>query len=237
MIRLVNHETTRRCLVLESRAWVADALTGHQATTLQAFRDLFATDTLRPGDEVAIAQIALLFTDLKGSTALYERIGDGAAYHLVRDHFAFLGERVRVHRGAIVKTIGDAVMAAFAEPADAIRAALTVQHEVAAFNAKQEGEGIAIKMGVHAGHCIQVTLNDRLDYFGSMVNLAARVQGLAEGGEIVLTRALAEDPTVVAVIGPAAGPTVTWEPVRVRGFDTPVEVVRLTPEARREESR
>ncbi|NQW10062.1 MAG: adenylate/guanylate cyclase domain-containing protein [Alphaproteobacteria bacterium] len=225
-IRLINREATRRCFVLESRAWVADALTGHQATTLQAFRDLFATDVLRPGDEVAIAQIALLFTDLKGSTALYERIGDAAAYHLVRDHFAFLGERVRAHRGAIVKTIGDAVMAAFAEPADAVRAALAVQGQVAAFNAAQEGEGIAIKMGAHAGRCIQVTLNDRLDYFGSMVNLAARVQGLADGDEVVLTRALAEDPTVAAVIGPVAG----WEPVAVRGFGAPVEVVRLTPD-------
>lgn len=222
-IRLVNREASRRCFVLESRAWVADALTGHQATTLQAFRDLFATEVLRPGDEVAISQVALFFSDLKGSTALYERIGDGSAYHLVRDHFAFLGSVIREHRGAIVKTIGDAVMAAFAEPADAVRAARAIQRAVSAFNAEHGGEAIAIKIGVHAGPCIEVTLNDRLDYFGSMVNLAARVQGLAEGGEIVLTRSLAEDPAVSAAIGPIDA----WEAARVRGVDAPVEVTRL----------
>jgi len=230
-VRLENRGASRRTLVVESRAWVADALTAHQVTTMQTFRDLFSNTVLHPGDQVSIAQIALLFTDLKGSTALYERIGDAAAYHLVREHFAFLGRIVRGHRGAIVKTIGDAVMAAFAEPADAVRAALVIRRETAAFNREQAesvgAEAISIKIGAHAGASIAVTLNERLDYFGSMVNLSARVQGLAEGGEVVLTASLADDPTVAALL-----PDGRRERAVVRGFAEPVEVVRLSGENR-----
>jgi len=231
---LENRDTRPRIVVVEARRWVEDALTAQRVTTMQAFRDLFAGDVLRPGDEVAIAQIALLFTDLSGSTALYERIGDAAAYRLVREHFAFLAGTIRAHDGAIVKTIGDAVMAAFAEPADAVRAAVAVQAEVAGFNRQQQaaaqegaprGDGIAIKMGVHAGPCIAVTLNDRLDYFGQMVNLAARLQGLAGSGEVLLSGALADDPKVREVLaGVAPG---AREAAAVRGVERPVDVLRL----------
>src|SRR3546814_13131978 len=105
--------------------------------------DLFSDQVLRPGDEVAVARIALLFTDLRRSTDLYGRIGDAAAYHLVRDHFAYLGGIVRRHDGALVKTIGDAIMAAFARPADALAAALDIQRELAAFTAAEAKLGRA----------------------------------------------------------------------------------------------
>lgn len=221
-VHLENRGADRRTVVVESRAWVADALTAHEVTTLQAFRDLFSNAVLHPGDQVSIAQIALVFTDLKGSTALYERIGDASAYHLVREHFAYLGRIVRANRGAIVKTIGDAVMAAFAEPSDAVRAALEVQRGTERFNAEQGGEAISIKVGVHAGASIAVTLNDRLDYFGSMVNLAARIQGLAAGGDVVVSGALADDPSVAPLVADGRR-----ERARVRGLAEPVAVVRL----------
>src|SRR5262249_47052486 len=74
-IRLVNRASAETGFIIESRAWVADALTAHKATTLQAFRDLLPEQTLRPDEDVAIDNVTLLFTDLAGSTALYERIG------------------------------------------------------------------------------------------------------------------------------------------------------------------
>ncbi len=183
---------------------------------------------LRPGDEVAIGQVTLMFSDLKGSTALYERIGDAAAYHLVRDHFAFLAEQVREHQGAIVKTIGDAVMAAFADPADAVKAALAIQHEVAAFNDARRDEmgeaGIVIKLGLHKGPCIAVTLNERLDYFGGAVNMAARLQGRSNGGDIVLSQSLMAEPDVRELL---AGRELAEESAVVKGFDRPVPYFRL----------
>ncbi len=224
-IRLVNQDGRERVLVLERRDWRSDALTARSATSLQAFRDLFADQVLRPDEDVAIDSVALMFTDLEGSTALYQRIGDGAAYHLVRDHFAYLGEAVRRHEGTLVKTIGDAVMASFADPAQAIAAALSVQRHVGEFNARQDGAGIRIKMGLHLGPCIAVTMNGRLDYFGSTVNLAARLQGQSGGGDVVISEALAADPAVRPLLAPFA---LAHERATLKGFAEPVPFYRLT---------
>jgi class 3 adenylate cyclase len=224
-VRVSNRSRRTLTLIVEERAWVKDALTADRITALQAFRDLFASEALRAGDDVGIGEIALMFTDLKGSTAFYERVGDARAYRLVREHFAFLGARIREHNGAIVKTIGDAVMAAFSDPADAVRAALAIQRKVADFNAGHGGEAIVIKLGLHKGPCIAVTLNERLDYFGSTVNLAARLQTQSAGGDMVLSSALAEDPGVAAVLD---GHALQEEAAAIKGFERPVPFRRVT---------
>ncbi|MEZ5833895.1 MAG: adenylate/guanylate cyclase domain-containing protein [Dongiaceae bacterium] len=232
ILRLANHAQRALIAIIEDRSWVADALTADRVTALQTFRDLFSDDVLRPGDEVAVGRIALLFSDLKGSTALYQSIGDASAYHLVRDHFAFMAKVIRDHEGAIVKTIGDAVMAAFVAPAQALAAAIDIQRQVAAFNREShvaEGSAsppIIIKLGVHSGPTIAVTLNDRLDYFGSTVNMAARLQGQSEGGDIVLSPEIAEDATVAPLL---AGLQASRDQADLKGFDQPTSFIRLRP--------
>ncbi len=149
---------------------------------------------MRAGDDAAIEHITLVFSDLRGSTTLYNRIGDGPAYHLVREHFAFMASEVREHNGAIIKTIGGAVMAAFGEPGDTVAAMPSIQSHIQAFNDSQDDEELVIKLGGHAGRTIAVNLNGRLDYFGTTVNLAARLQQESEGGDTVLSDALAYDP-------------------------------------------
>ena len=213
----------RRTLVVEDRRWAKDALTADRVATMQVFRDLFSTEVLRPGDEVAIRRVTLLFSDLKGSTALYDRGGRRRAYHLVRAHFAYLAAIVREHDGAIVKTIGDAVMAAFHDAAQALRAAIVMQERVATFNA-QNSAPIVLKLGLHEGPCIAVTLNDRLDYFGQTVNLAARLQGQSKGGDVVLSQALAPLAEEAALL---AGRRTTRETAMLRGLSEPVAFVRL----------
>ncbi|MEP4379108.1 MAG: adenylate/guanylate cyclase domain-containing protein [Alphaproteobacteria bacterium] len=228
-LRLINKSTHDRNVVVEERAWERDALTADRVTALQTFRDLFSDQLLRPGDEVAIQRVTLMFTDLQGSTALYESIGDARAYGLVRDHFAFLTGIVREHDGAVVKTIGDAVMAAFVEPGQALAAALEIQQAVAEFNrthAQAAGGDnlIAIKVGIHGGPCIAVTLNDRLDYFGTTVNMTARLEGQSRGGDIIVSTSLAGDPAVAALL---AQRKVTEESAELRGFDGRVEFLRI----------
>lgn len=217
-------------LVVEDRRWAQDALTAHEATTMQAFRDLFADAVLRPGDQVAIGRIAFLFTDIKGSTDLYNRIGDARAYGFVREHYAVLTRAVREHDGAVVKTIGDAVMAALTDPVKALDAALTIRDDIAHFNRKiaaetqSEGVAIPVKVGLHIGACIAVTLNDRLDYFGSTVNLAARLQGESAGGKIVLSEIMAAEPGIaerLASLGAVA------ETAWVKGFAEPIAIRRI----------
>lgn len=225
-LRLTNHSDHERTLIVEERAWVRDALTADRATAFQAFRDLFSDQVLRPGDEVSVGRVALMFTDLSGSTALYGRVGDARAYHLVREHFAFLAGIVREHDGSIVKTIGDAVMAVFSEPANCLRAALAAQARVAEFNERSGAEAIRIKIGLHEGPCIAVNLNDRLDYFGSTVNLAARLQGRSAGGDIVISASMAAQEGVAALL--AERPT-RKESAELKGFDEPVPFLRLGP--------
>jgi class 3 adenylate cyclase len=224
-LRLSNRSDRRITAVIEERQWVADALTADRVTALQAFRDLFSADVLRPGDDVSVGHIALLFTDLKGSTALYRRIGDAAAYRLVRNHFAFLTEVIRDHEGTVVKTIGDAVMAAFRDDHQAVKAALAIQHRVSDFN-RDNGliEGLVIKLGVHAGATIAVTLNDRLDYFGSVVNMAARLQGQSLGGDLVISEGIATDVTVAALL---KGLSVMTDRAQLKGFDQPQAFLRV----------
>jgi class 3 adenylate cyclase len=162
-------------------------LSGAEVLSNQAFLDLFAEETIVAGEGLVVRHLALLFTDLQGSTALYERIGDLKAFDLVRLHFGHLREVITANSGALVKTIGDAVMASFVDPLDALRAALEMRARIGRFNRESGADLIAIKIGLHAGACLAVTLNDRLDYFGQTVNIAARVQGMAEADEILVT--------------------------------------------------
>jgi class 3 adenylate cyclase len=165
-------------------------VSGGMLLTRQTFRKLFRSERVDEEEGLGIRQVTFLFTDLKGSTALYERLGDLNAYALVREHFALLDAAAHRHAGAIVKTIGDAVMAAFSRPVDAVAAALRIRQEIDQFNREHGQPAIILKMGAHCGPSIAVTLNENLDYFGQTVNIAARVQSFADAGEICLTEAL-----------------------------------------------
>jgi len=214
-------------LIVEEHAWLRDALTAKRVTAMQVFRDLFDEHVLRPGDDVEIDHITIMFTDLKGSTALYERIGDPKAYALVREHFAILGKAVRDNEGAIVKTIGDAIMAVFVNPADGLRAAMQIQQDIETFNRDSAKEPVTIKLGLHCGRCISVTLNNRLDYYGSAANKAARLEAQSGGGDIVLSPEFAADPEVAPLL---AGFPLREESAVLKGFAEPIAFFRIDAE-------
>jgi class 3 adenylate cyclase len=162
-------------------------LTAKRLLTNQTFRDIYRTDTLDVDQRLKITSLTFLFTDLKGSTDLYERVGDLVAYDMVRAHFRVLHEVVASEAGAVVKTIGDAVMATFATPDRALAAALKMRDAMRTLNVERRREDLLLKIGMHEGPCLAVMLNDRLDYFGQTVNIAARVQGLAASRSIFAT--------------------------------------------------
>src|SRR6266404_1693429 len=105
-------------------------LTAKRMLSNQTFRDIYRTDTLDVDQGLKITSLTFLFTDLKGSTELYDRVGDIVAYDLVREHFRVLNEIVASEAGAVVKTIGDAVMATFPTPERALAAALRMRKSV-----------------------------------------------------------------------------------------------------------
>jgi class 3 adenylate cyclase len=178
-------------------------LTAKRIFTNQTFRDLYRTDTLAVDQGLRIVSLTFLFTDLKGSTELYARVGDLVAYELVRGHFRLLTQIVVAERGAVVKTIGDAVMATFPSPERALAAALRMRASIGAVGQETRREDLVLKIGIHEGPCLAVMLNDRLDYFGQTVNIAARVQGLAVSDAMFATKPVVEDPQSAALLARA----------------------------------
>jgi class 3 adenylate cyclase len=202
-------------------------LSGKRLITTQTFRDLFRTETVPLNEGIGVKDITFLFTDLKGSTALYDQIGDPQAYFLVRQHFDTLSHVIQRNQGATVKTIGDAVMAAFMNPLDATHAAQEMLRDIESFN-RNISDKLVLKIGIHTGHSIVVTLNDRLDYFGQTVNIASRIQGLADAGEIYISAEIYHFPGVQESL---AGYNITPQQVAVKGVSDMLQVYKISATA------
>lgn len=209
--------------VLDSRS---PFLTAKRLLSNQTFRDLYRTETLDIDQRLKITSLTFLFTDLRASTELYERVGDLVAYDLVRAHFQVLGSVVAAQAGAVVKTIGDAVMATFPTPGQAMAAALGMREAMRALNARSGREDLVLKIGLHEGPCLAVSLNDRLDYFGQAVNIAARVQGLATSSSIFATEPVVDYPGVASQLQ-AAGATAQAQSHRLRGIAQALTVFEI----------
>ena len=202
-VRLVlENRTDRRVL---PTVWIANqtlegllgrrkpVLTAKRLLTNQTFREIYRTDTLAVDQRLKITSLTFLFSDLKGSTELYDRVGDLVAFDLVKEHFRILNEIIASERGAVVKTIGDAVMATFA-------AAIRMRDAMADLGEQRHQTNLLLKMGIHEGPCLAVSLNDRQDYFGQTVNIAARVQALAASRSIIATGQVVENPQASTVL-------------------------------------
>jgi class 3 adenylate cyclase len=168
-------------------------LTAKRLLTNQTFRDIYRTQTLAIGQRLKILSLTFLFSDLKDSTGLYNRVGDLVAFDLVNEHFRLLQEIIASERGAIVKTIGDAVMATFETPDRAIAAAIRMREAMSDLGAERQHQSLHLKMGIHEGSCLAVILNEQQDYFGQTVNIASRVQGLAASRSIMVTESVVEN--------------------------------------------
>ena len=199
-------------------------LSGSELLSNQTFLDLFEHERIAAGEGLTVRRLTLVFTDLQGSTALYERVGDMKAFDLVTQHFGQLREVIAANGGALVKTIGDAVMASFVDPLDGLRSSLEMVARIDDFNEQAGGDLLALKVGVHSGACLAVTMNDRLDYFGQTVNIAARIQGLAGPGEIVVSEDVRATPGAAGIV---AGRPVERLQVELRGVAGSIEVHRI----------
>src|SRR6202011_4000576 len=135
-------------------------ITAKRMLTNQTFRAVFKADNLNIDQRLKITSLTFLFTDLKGSTALYERVGDLAAFDLVRAHFHALLEIISSETGAVVKTIGDAVMATFIRPEQALAAGLRMRAAMDKLNAERGTNDLVVKIGIHEGPCLAVMLNE-----------------------------------------------------------------------------
>jgi class 3 adenylate cyclase len=224
-LSLVNKTNAEQLLILERTAWTDQAATAAEVTALQVFRDLFSTEALRPGEQISVGTLTVLFTDLRHSTRLYREIGDATAFGRVMNHFDVLKKFIAERDGAVVKTIGDAVMAVFRKPVNALLAMLDAQHSLG--NPPEGVMPLQLKAGIHAGPCIAVTLNDRLDYFGSTVNMAARLEGLSTGNDVIISGAIFDDASVSELLKSEEYEALQFE-MSLKGFeDEQVELWRV----------
>jgi class 3 adenylate cyclase len=201
-------------------------LTATRLLSNQIFRDIYRAGTLDPDQRLKITSLTILFTDLQGSTALYDRVGDLVAFDLVRGHFEALLATIAAEGGAVVKTIGDAVMATFPTPDRAIRAAVHMRAAMRKLNEAHGGEDLALNIGLHEGPCLAVMLDERQDYFGQTVNVASRVQGLADPSAILATKPIVESAEVGRIIA-EAGLTATPRQSSLRGVSEAMTIYEI----------
>ena len=202
-------------------------LTAKRLLTNQTFRDIYRTETLAIGQRLKILSLTFLFSDLKDSTQLYDRVGDLVAFDLVNEHFRLLQEIIASESGAVVKTIGDAVMATFETPDRAIAAAIRMREAMSDLGAERQHQSLGLKMGIHEGPCLAVILNAQQDYFGQTVNIASRVQGLAASRSIVVTESVLENAEARAVLD-ANGLKPTLRQVALSGITDKVPVYDIS---------
>jgi class 3 adenylate cyclase len=192
-LRLVNDAAEAQTFVLEAARWNDIALRPGRLLSFQEFRDLFSDEYLGADVQLSIGEQTILFTDMVGSTALYAQRGDPAAFVEVKRHFTDVFSILRKNRGAVVKTIGDAAMGAFNNPLDAVKAAKAIQD---CFHVGREGSSTRLRISLNTGPCIAVRLNTDIDYFGHTVNVAAKLQAVAESWQIAMSQAVYQAPGV-----------------------------------------
>ena len=202
-------------------------LTAKRLFASQTFHDLFRAEVFQDAEGFGIKDVTILFTDLKSSTRLYQQIGDLNAYALVREHYGVLNAAILRQHGVIVKTIGDAIMANFGQAQEAVAAALDMLHGLRQLNRSSPHGGLILKIGIHKGAAISVTLNDRLDYFGQTVNIASRVQSSAGGDEICLTEDVYDSAGVVDLLQ-KHGCRIESGMIAIGGLEEQVKVYRAT---------
>ena len=177
-------------LVVERGGWNAEIVRGSLLVTLPEFVELFGAEAPAAGMQLAVGKKAIVFTDIVGSTELYERLGDARAFGLVQEHWREVKRVVDANNGALIKTLGDGVMCVFPSIGGALTASFAMVDHTDTVSRRDDLD-FAIRVGIHEGACFAVRANDRLDLFGTTVNLAARLMGCAAGRQVaMLARAL-----------------------------------------------
>ena len=189
LVRLNNDTADATTFVIENALWSDNALRPVRLFNHQEFRDLFSEQYLSADVQLSVGEQTIIFTDMIGSTEFYASHGDPDAFMKVKSHFTDVFHIVAHHHGAVVKTIGDAVMAAFGNPLDAVRASQGIHQ---CFHAERDDTPIRLRISIHAGPCIAVKLNTNIDYFGGTVNIAAKLQACAEGGQTAMSQTIVD---------------------------------------------
>jgi eukaryotic-like serine/threonine-protein kinase len=197
LITLTNRSAQEVVVRLERTAPRDDALTAARASALALFRELFADEVLSADQLVRVATLTFLVTELVDAGQIYGDLGDAQAFQVVRTLLGGLHERVRREGGAVVKTVGEGVVAVFDDTGAAVRVGCALASLLAA---DERTARLRLRAAIHRGPALAANLNDNLDYFGATVNEVMQLPRLGRGGDLLLTPAVAADPQVAALL-------------------------------------
>jgi len=199
--RLASRIPDARLALLESATeapWGGDPWMGDVEAVLAAIDEFLGKGEQAPAATAAPSReagglITILFTDVEGSTALTQRLGDAKGREVLREHERIVREALKAHGGSEIKAMGDGFMASFSSATGALECAIAMQRALADWNAgvgaglvppedaASSAPTIRVRIGLNAGEPIA----EEKDLFGTAVNLAARIAAKAEGGEIL----------------------------------------------------
>lgn len=179
VLTLFNNTTRELQIRLERTADRAMALTAAAAASIPAFREMFPNEVLAPGQMVSVTNITLLMTDICGANELYESLGDGPAFGRIRERLMQIEEIIKSHRGAVVKIVGDGILASIQDSESAIGATIALL--------TSGNNSLPVRIAVHRSSALVTTMNERLDYFGECMYLLRTMLQLADTNEAILT--------------------------------------------------
>jgi len=166
---------------VEQLWWKDDILHPVDIFTMPEYRDVFSRESLESHLRISMGVQVVMFTDIVNSTSFYNKMGDAAAFSEVKKHFTDTFAAVEKCEGAVIKTIGDSIMACFSDPEKALQAAVEIQD---VFHSQRADTSIRLRVSLHFGQVIAVHLLQGLDLFGTTVNKAAKLQACANAGEV-----------------------------------------------------
>jgi len=214
---LVSRIPNARLALLEGESGAA--FLGDTGAVLRAINEFMGE-----GEEAAVwaeplapgALRTILFTDVEGSTALTQRLGDAKAREVLRVHERIVGDALRAHGGSDVKTLGDGFMASFPSVTRALEGAIAMQRAFAEYNESAE-EPLRVRIGLNAGEPIR----EEQDLFGTVVIMAARIAAKAAGGEILTSDVVRQLVAGKGFLFADRGEVV------LRGFEDPVRLYEV----------
>jgi class 3 adenylate cyclase len=196
MMSLLNDAVHEIVVRVERTAPRDDALTAAAAATLGVFRELFPGEILSPGQLASVANVTLLATRVE-ARQLYDALGDAGTFQLLHAHVRRLVERLEQAGGALIRTTGEGALASLPDPVAAVRVGMDLTASLAHAAAPQAA---GLRVALHRGPAILVTVQDRLEYFGETVQAMSELLVAARAGELILSPSLADEPGVAAAV-------------------------------------
>ncbi len=165
-----------------------DSMEGELDAVLRAIDDFLGKGeaVAQPVERVAGGLVTILFTDMEGSTALAQRLGDARAQDVRRAHNTIVRDALYAEGGSEIKHTGDGIMASFPSASHALASAVAIQRAVAALRQAQ-GEPVEARLNVRIGLNAGEPVVEEDDLFGTSVDLAKRICDQAEPGEILVS--------------------------------------------------